>query len=316
MSIFSASWGLIRQTVSAYLSDDVPRLSAALSYYTVFSIAPLLIIATGIAGLVFGHEAATGQVHEQIAGLVGNQGAEAIQDLIRGASRDRHGWLATIIGLVVLLIGASGVFGELQQSLNAIWGVRAKPGRNWLTLLRVRFLSFSMVFAIGFLLMVSLLLSAGLSAATNWLVGQWEAFAMAAQAVNLVVSLVVMTALFALIYRFLPDVRLQWRDVLLGSAMTAGLFTLGKFLIGLYIGHGSFGSSYGAVGSLVVLLVWVYYSAQIFLIGAEFTKAVANKRGSPAPPKPHAEREPCATAAAGKPERTATSTASGRPATA
>jgi membrane protein len=312
MTVISSSWSVVKQTVASYLSDNVPRLAAALSYYTVFSIAPLLIIATGIAGIAFGHEAATGQVHAQIAGLIGHQGAEAIQDLIKGASQERHGLLATVIGVAVLLIGASGVFGELQQSLNAIWAVRAKPGRSWLTLLRARFLSFSMVFAIGFLLMVSLLLSAGLSAATNWLAGQWEAFAAAAQIVNLVVSLIVITALFALIYRFLPDVRLGWRDVILGSAITAAMFTLGKFLIGFYIGHGSFGSSYGAVGSLVVLLVWVYYSAQIFLIGAELTKAVAIKRGSPAPPKPHAEREPCSTAAAGTSGRTP----SGRPATA
>lgn len=295
MRILSTAWSVARATVSGYFADQVPRLAAALSYYTVFSIAPLLIISTAIAGLVFGREAAQGQIVAQIAGLVGRDGATAIENLVHGASRQGSGILATLIGFAILAIGASGAFGELQTSLNQIWGVKPKPGAGVLTILRARFLSFSMVLGTGFLLLVSLVVSAALSALGAWLGARWPEAEVALHWLSLGISFLVVAGLFALIYRFLPDVRLGWRHVMIGAAATAGMFTLGKWLIGLYIGTTATGSTYGAVGSLVVLLIWIYYSSQVFFIGAEFTKAFA-ARNHPLPPKPHAEPRPGSTA--------------------
>jgi len=295
MRILTPAWSITRAIVSGYFADQVPRLAAALSYYTIFSIAPLLIIATGIAGLIFGREAAQGQIVAQIGGLVGQDGATAIENLVKGASRDGSGVVATVVGFVILAVGASGVFGELQASLNQIWGVKARPGAGILTLLRARFLSFSMVLGTGFLLLVSLLISAGLAALGAWLGTRWPEAEVAVYWANLGISFVVVAVLFALIYRFLPDVRLRWGHVAIGACATAALFTLGKWLIGMYLGRTATGSAQGAVGSLVVLLIWVYYSSQVFFIGAEFTKAFA-ARHHPLPPKPHAEARPGAEA--------------------
>ena len=295
MRILNSAWSVARATVSGYFADQVPRLAAALSYYTVFSIAPLLIIATAIAGLIFGREAAQGQIVGQISGLVGKDGAEAIESLVQGASRQGSGLIATLVGFAILAVGASGVFGELQTSLNQIWGVKAKPGAGVLTLLRARFLSFSMVLGTGFLLLVSLVISAGLAAVGAYLSARWPQAEAAVHWLNLGISFLVVAGLFALIYRFLPDVRLGWRHVAIGACATAALFTLGKWLIGLYIGTTATGSTYGAVGSLVVLLIWIYYSSQVFFIGAEFTKAFA-ARNHPLPPKEYAEPRPGASA--------------------
>ncbi|HEY1015255.1 MAG TPA: YihY/virulence factor BrkB family protein [Herpetosiphonaceae bacterium] len=274
-----AIFGLLKQTGKEWSEDKVPRLGAALAYYTVFSIAPLLIIAIGIAGLVLDREAATGQIQAQLDGLLGVDAAKAIQEMIQGASKPSSGILATVIGLATLLFGASGVFGQLQDSLNTIWEVAPKPGRGILGTLKDRFLSFTMVLGVGFMLLVSLVISAALAGIGKY----FENLGIPTflfEAINFAVSFGVITLLFAAIYKVLPDVKIQWRDVWIGAAVTALLFTIGKFLIGLYLGRSSVASSYGAVGSLAILLLWVYYSAQILFFGAEFTQVYANAYGS------------------------------------
>ena len=254
-------------------------LGAALAYYTIFSMAPLLVIAIAIGGLVFEREAVQGQIAEQIQGLVGEEGGKAVQAMVLSASQPGSGGtLASVLGIVMLFFGAMGLFGELQDALNTIWGVEPKPGRGILGMVKDRLLSFTMVLGTAFLLLVSLVISAVLSA-LGGLFGDWQT-SLVGQAVNLAVSYVVIALLFAMIYRFLPDAKIAWRDVWLGAAMTALLFLVGKALIGLYLGQAGIASTYGAAGSLAVLLVWLYYSAQIFLYGEEFTKAYANRYGS------------------------------------
>ena len=280
-------WSLLKETGSRWLEDNAPRLGAALAYYIIFSLAPLLITIIAVAGLVFGPQAAQGQLHGQIEQLVGEEGAKAIEAMVAGASETGSGVLASVLGIAMLLLGAAGLFGELQGALNTIWGVRPKPGRGVLGLLRDRFLSFSMVLGTTFLLLVSLVVSAAL-AALGSLFGEWQT-AVVGQVVNQVISLGVVTLLFAMIYRFLPDVKIAWRDVWLGAVITAVLFTVGKYLIGLYLGRTSTASAFGAAGSLAVLLIWLYYSAQIFLFGAEFTKVHANRFGSRIVPAENAE---------------------------
>lgn len=274
-----AIFGLLKQTAKEWSEDKVPRLGAALAYYTVFSIAPLLIIAISVAGLVFGSKAASEQISTQLSGLMGDTAAKAVEEMVKGATNKESGIIGTIIGLATLLFGASGVFGQLQDSLNTIWGVAPKPGRGIMGTLKDRFLSFTMVLGVGFLLLVSLAVSATLSGIGTYI----EALGMPKlvfQTINLLVSFGVITLLFAAIYKVLPDVEIQWRDVWVGAAATALLFTVGKFLIGLYLGQSSTASSYGAVGSLAVLLIWIYYSAQILFFGAEFTQVYANEYGS------------------------------------
>jgi membrane protein len=281
---------LVRETLSEWSKDKASRLAAALSYYTIFSVAPLLVIAIAVAGLVFGRKAATDQIVYEIRGLVGDQGAQVIQTILQNASKTSSGVLATIIGIVTLLIGASGAFGQLQDSLNTIWEVKPKSGRGVKGVLRDRFLSFSMVVVIGFLLMVSLVLSAFLSGVGKYLSGQLPMSSVVMQAINFGISFAVTTLLFALIFKVLPDAYIRWRDVWVGAAVTALLFSLGRFLIGLYLGRSSVSSAYGAAGSLVVLLLWVYYSAQILFLGAEFTQVYAKTFGKAIIPKPNAER--------------------------
>jgi len=267
-----------------------PRLGAALAYYTVFSIAPLLVIAIGIAGLIFGREAAQGMIASQIAHLVGEQGGEAIQTMVASANKPGVGTFGTIAGIVMLLFGAAGLFGQLQDALNTIWEVRPKEGRGVWGFIRDRFLSLTMVLGVAFLLLVSLVASSAL-AAVGGLLGNLQT-AGVGMVLTTILDLTVITALFALIYRYLPDAEIAWRDVWLGAAVTAVLFTVGKFLVGLYLGRAAVGSAYGAAGSLAVLLVWLYYAAQIFLFGAELTKAYANRKGSRIVPKEHAEAVP------------------------
>lgn len=283
-----AIWGLIKGAFSGCSEDKVPRLGAALAYYTVFSLAPLLIIVIGIAGFFFGDEAARGEIVGQFRGLVGEDGGKAIQTMIENAGRETgSGIFASVISVVTLLFGASGVFGELQDSLNTIWGVKPKPGRGILGMLKDRFVSFTMVLGIAFLLLVSLVLSAAI-ATIGTAVGGADSEGLL-HVLNLVVSFGVITLLFAAMYKYVPDVKIEWRDVWVGAAVTSVLFTLGKFAIGLYLGKGSVASAYGSAGSLVILLVWVYYSAQILFFGAEFTKVYAKDYGSGLRPEPDAE---------------------------
>ncbi len=272
---------VLRKAANAWIDDHAQSMGAALSYYTVFSIAPLLLIAISVAGLVFGREAAQGAVVEQLQGLIGQNGAQAIQDLLKNVSRPSEGILATITGVVVLVIGATSVFGELQDDLNRIWQVPTRQKvAGWWAFLHARMLSMGMILAIGFLLLVSLAASAAFDAFASWstsALADWEGLV---HVVNFVLSFVLTTALFAMIYRFMPQATIEWRDVGIGALVTAFLFAIGKYLIGLYIGKSALASGFGAAGSLAVLLAWVYYSAQIFLFGAEFTWAYAHAFGS------------------------------------
>jgi membrane protein len=273
-------FGLLKSSATEWVNDKASTLGAALAYYTAFSLAPLLIIVIGIVGLALGEAAARGQIFEQMRGLVGEQGGKAIEGMVQSASKPSQGILATIIGAATLLFGASGVFGQLQSSLNAMWGVEPKPGRGIWGVIKDRFLSFGMILVIGFLLLVSLLLTAALAAAGKWFGGVVPGMEAIGHILNFIVSFAVVTLLFAMIFKFLPDVKMAWSDVWFGSAITALLFSIGKFVLGLYLGKSAVSSSYGAAGSLVVLLLWVYYSSQIVFFGAEFTQVYANQFGS------------------------------------
>ena len=286
---------LLGNAIQGWSRDNVPRLGASLAYYTLFAISPILVIAIAIAGSVFGREAVRGQIVSEIDGLVGRQGAEAVQTILRGAHHDAGGTLAILIGTATLIIAASGAFLELQHALNTIFRVKTDPRKSGMQRLLLRRLrSFGLVVSIGFLLLVSLLVSAALSALSHRLQETAWAGPWLLQGLDVTVSLVVMTVLFGMIYRFLPDVRLAWRDVWTGAAMTALLFSVGKFLIGLYLGQSSVASSYGAAGSIVIVLVWVYYAAQVILLGAEFTRVFAERRRGGTTPRPNqlAQRDP------------------------
>ena len=272
---------VLRKATNAWIDDHAQSMGAALSYYTVFSVAPLLLIAISVAGLVFGRDAAQGAVVDQLQGLIGQGGAQAIQDLLKNVSKPAQGVLATITGVIVLVIGATSVFGELQDDLNRIWQVPTRQKvSTWWAFLHARLLSIGMIFAIGFLLLVSLAASAAFDAFASWSTSALAGWEPLAHGVNFVVSFVLTTALFAMIYRFMPQATIEWRDVGIGALVTAMLFSIGKTLIGLYIGKSALASGFGAAGSLAVLLAWVYYSAQIFLFGAEFTWAYAHAFGS------------------------------------
>ncbi len=284
-------WTLVRQVSQSWLDDHAMSMGAALAYYTLFSLAPLLLIAISVAGLFFGEDAARGQIVEQLRLVMGTAGASAIQDLLASVRQPGEGLAATAIGVALLLVGATSVFAELQDALDRIWRVPARALTNsWLQLVRTRILSFGMILAIGFLLIVSLLASTALEAIGehwNLLLGGWYPLAVAT---NAIVAFALVTAMFALIYKVMPRVRVMWRDVWIGALFTALLFTLGKSLISRYIAGSGTMSAFGAAGSLVVVLLWVYYSAQIFLIGAEFTWVYANAFGSRS--KPDAVHDP------------------------
>jgi len=272
---------VLSKAANAWIDDHAQSMGAALSYYAVFSIAPLLLIAISVAGLVFGKDAAQGAVVDQLQGLIGQTGAEAVQELLKNVSRPAQGVLATVTGVVVLVIGATSVFAELQDDLNRIWQVPTRQKvSTWWAFLRTRLLSMGMIFAIGFLLLVSLAASAAFDAFAAWSTSALAGWQPLAHGVNFVVIFVLTTALFAMIYRFMPQATIQWRDVGVGALVTAALFSIGKTIIGLYIGKSALASGFGAAGSLAVLLAWVYYSAQIFLFGAEFTWAYAHAFGS------------------------------------
>jgi len=272
-------WLTVKETFVEWQRDKALRLSAALSFYTVFSLAPMLIIVIAIAGQAFGREAVQGEVVAQFDNLIGREAALQVQQMIQNASDPRSGLIAAIVGTVTLIIGAIGVFGQLQDALNTVWEItpRRRPG-VW-GFLRDRVLSLAMVVGIAFLLLASLVVSAGLSALGKWASGWLPASAFLLQALNFVVSLAVITLLFAVIYKVLPDIDIRWRDVMVGAGVTALLFTIGKTLIGIYLGRSSVGSVFGAAGSLAVMLVWIYYSAAVFLLGAEFTEVYTRRWG-------------------------------------
>ena len=280
--LLQQAWPLAREAVVSWIDDDAPSMGAALAYYTVFSVAPLLLIVIAVAGLLFGPEAARGEIMGQLSGLLGTESARVIEDLLDSVNRPGAGILATLVGVLVLLLGATSVFAELQSALDRIWRAPDRPpGKGLWALLRTRLLSLGMVLGLGFLLMASLVVSAGLSALGKWW-APWfsDGAVVLLQTLNLVVSLLLLSTLFAMIYKWMPRVRVAWSDVWVGALITALLFTLGKSLIGLYIGRSGVASAFGAAASLVVLLLWVYWSAQIFLLGAEFTWVWANRQGS------------------------------------
>ena len=284
-------WRLMKAAIEGWQSDFASSMGAALAYYTVFSIAPLLVIVIAIAALAFGHSTAQQEIMSQARDLFGAEGAGALETMLENARKPGQGIVASALSLVALVFGAIGVFNELESDLNRIWKVPSTRHAGWWGVVRGRLLSFGMIIAIGFLLLVSLVLSATLAALGSYWSGVFAQLEFLLQAANFALSFGVVTVLFAIIYKFLPQTRIEWGDVWIGAAVTALLFSIGKLLIGLYLGKSSVASSYGAAGSLVILLLWVYYSAQIFLLGAEFTKAYADRHGSlrnaPAAPPDH-----------------------------
>lgn len=279
-------WELLKETYDEWSNDNALRLGAALSYYMIFSLPPVLLIVIALAGFIFGEDAARGRIVEEIQGLIGRSGAEGVETMIRNAYKPEAGIIATIVGVVTLIIASTGVFAELQDALNTVWNVKPAEGRGVLDILRVRLFSFIMIVGIGFLLLVSLVVSAGISALNDYVL-QYQADLLSKtllQIINLVVSLAISTGLFAMIYKLLPDVRIAWKDVWLGALFTSLLFTIGKFAIGLYLGNSDIGSSYGAAGSMAIILFWVYYSSQILFFGAEFTQVYSRRFGRTATP--------------------------------
>jgi membrane protein len=272
---------LARATASGWVDDYAQSMGAALAYYTMFSIAPLLLIVISIAGLLFGDEAARGEIFGQLEGMLGAPGAAAVQGLLESVRKPAESLPATVFGVVMLLVGATSVLGELQDALDRIWRAPVRAGESGLWgIIRARLLSFGMILGIGFLLMVSLVASATLAALRKWWGPAFGDWAAAASMIEFGSSFLVITAAFAMLYKLLPRVQVDWKDVWIGAAVTALLFTIGKFLIGAYIGRSGIASGFGAAASLVVVLVWVYYSAQIFLLGAEFTWVYAHQFGS------------------------------------
>jgi membrane protein len=274
-------WGLIEKSVMAWIDDYAASMGAALSYYTLFSVAPLLIITIAVAGLFFGQEAAQGEIVAQIQGLIGREGAIVVQGLLKNASDPARDIFAMVVSIITMVIGATTVFAELQSDLDRIWRVPAPANKNnILNLLRSRLLSFGLVLGLGFLLLVSLVVSAAIAALGKWWNGNFNGWEVLLHALEFSVSLASSTLLFAMIYKIMPRARIAWRDVWFGAAVTALLFGSGKSLIGLYLGKAGVASGFGAAGSLVVLLVWVYFAAQIFLLGAEFTWVYSHEYGS------------------------------------
>ena len=277
--MFEHSWLMLKETVVSFIDDDALSRGASMAFYAVTSLAPILLIVVAIAGLVFGEDAARNALAAQFQGLMGQQSAELLQGAISNAGQKSSGILATIIGIVTLLVTASGVFGEMQAALNAIWKVDAK-GTSLSRLIRARAASLGLVAALGFLLLVSLSISAAVSALGGYVNAALPFGALILAALNTLISFMLIAVLFAAIYKVLPDRKLEWRDVIIGAIATSLLFTIGKSLIGWYLGSAAVASSYGAAGALLIVLLWIYYSSQIFLLGAEFTKVYANRHGS------------------------------------
>ncbi len=271
-------WYVFQQAATAWVNDKASQLGAALAFYSILSLAPLLVLAIWVASWFFGQDAARGELLGQLEGMVGREGASAIQAMLENANQPALGTSAGILGLLTLLIGASGVFGQLQDSINTIWKIPPPSGVSIWVLIRARFLSFAMVLGTGFLLLVSLLLSALVAGFGRYVGGLYPGVEPLLHLANASVTFVIVTILFAMIYRLLPDTNVAWRDVWFGAIVTSALFTVGKSLIGLYLGKSGLGSTYGAAGSLVVLVVWIYYSAQILFFGAELTHVYSSTR--------------------------------------
>jgi membrane protein len=299
MKVRELGW-LFKRALAGWWNDNVPRLGASLAYYTLFALAPILIVAITIAGLVFGADAVQRQVTTEISGLVGEEGGKAVRAMLEGAAQRGGNGIATAVGLVTFFLGSTGAFLELQTALNAIWRVKPKENASIKDMLLQRLLSFGLVVGVGFVLLVSLLVSAGLSALNSYIGALVPEIAAIWQGINTLVSLGVVTLLFAMIYQFLPDVDLRLRHVWVGALVTAGLFNIGKYLIGLYLGTSGVATAYGAAGSVVVLLVWVYYSAQVVLLGAEFTRAYVERFDTRPKPSPHATKDPAPEAVGGE----------------
>jgi membrane protein len=277
--ILKNAWMLVYESVNEWMNDRASRKGAALAFYTVFSLAPILILSIAIAGLFFGEEAARGEIFEQVQGLLGADAARAIQAMVQNAAQPGAGIIATLIGIVTLFVGATTALAELKDGLDQIWHAPPEKTSGFWYFLRKRLLSVGLILSLGFLLLVSLVLSAIVSAlARSW--GPADLTVTVIQGLNFLFSFGLVTLLFAMIYKILPAVRIAWRDVIIGAVVTALLFTVGKLAIGIYLGNSAVSSSYGAAGSIILVLVWVYYSAQIFLLGAEFTKVYAHRYGS------------------------------------
>ncbi|MDB5206459.1 MAG: YihY/virulence factor BrkB family protein [Flavisolibacter sp.] len=286
---FKGIWKVLKQAFNGFGDDKVLKLSAALAYYTVFSIGPLIIVIIYLAGIIYGREAIEGSIFGHIKGLVGADAATQIQNMIKNAALNTKGNFAAVVGVVTLVIGATGVFGEIQESINMIWNLKPKPKKGWLKMLVNRLLSFSVIVSLGFILLVSLVLTGLIEA----LMGRLQAYfpnitVVLVYIINLLLTFAIITTLFGVIFKVLPDAIIKWRDVIVGSMVTAVLFMLGKFAITFYIGTSDVGGTYGAAGSLVVLLLWVYYSSVILYFGAEFTKAYAANFGSVIHPSEYA----------------------------
>ncbi len=284
----STIFGLLKQTFQEWNEDKAPRLGAALAYYTVFSIAPLLVILIAIAGMFFGADAARGQISTQIDHIVGSQAAQFIEQMIESARKPSDSIVATVIGLGTLILGAMGVFGQLQDALNTIWEVQPKPGQGFVQTIKGRLTPFVMIIGVAFLLLSSLAVSAGIAAMGSWMQSWLPLPTFVLQAINFAIGFVVVTFMFALIFKVLPDVQIQWHDVWIGAAITTVLFMLGQIFLSWYVGKISAQSTYGAAGSLVAVLMWVYWTSQILFFGAEFTQVYANKFGSKILPSPNA----------------------------
>jgi membrane protein len=284
-------FSLLKNTATEWIADKCPQLGAALAYYTVFSLAPLVLVLLAVFGIVFGsNQTAREKIIGQLSYVLDPSGIKVMEEIASNVSKTKTGILATSIGIILGLLGASGVFGQLQDALNTIWSVKPKPGAGLWDFLRKRFLSFSMVGGVCFLMLVSLTIESLLRGLHHYLQNLFPGGNILGLAIFLLFDLAVIVLLFAMIFRYLPDVRIPWRDVWVGAALTAGLFVLGKFALGLYLGSGSAGSPYGAAGSLITLLLWIYYAAQIVLFGAEFTQVYANTYGSRLEPEEHSIR--------------------------
>jgi membrane protein len=291
-SFFANAFGLLKQTGQEFLEDKAPQLGAALAYYTVFSLAPLILVLLAIVGVIFRDDpaGAWSKITEQMSYFLDASAVQVIQNIAQQASKPGKSTIATIMGVALALFGASGVFGQLQDALNTIWDVKAKPTRGVWGFLRNRFLSFAMVGGICFLLLVSLTLESLLKAFSHYVQSVLPGGLMVAMSVYLIFDFAVIVLLFAMIFKFLPDAKIQWRDVWIGAVMTAVLFGIGKWLLGLYLGSGAAGSAYGPASSLITVLLWVYYSSQILLLGAEFTQVYADRAGREVEPTEYAVR--------------------------
>ena len=281
---------LLKETVKEFLDDKAMRLSAALAYYSVFSLAPLLIIAISIAGMIFGEDAARGAIEAELTDSIGRKAASAVEDMVSNAYMEGGSWIMTLVGVVILLITASGVFAQLKDAMNTVWDIKVKPGGGVKGLVKARLLALSMVLVIGFLLLISLIASAASAAAIKWIGNALPIPGFIFQIVTFLISLGLVTVLFGMIFKILPDAEVEWRDVWSGAFITSVLFSIGKLLLGIYLGREGAASAYGAAGSLILLLSWVYYSANILLLGAEFTQVYARRRGRRIRPNAHALR--------------------------